>query len=421
MKLTGKWGDLLVLAGLSLGCLTARGELCVWEGRGSGDSNDWFNASNWQDGRLPQEDDNAVVDGANANLLLTNSTPKLSSFTIGADSAANAATLTFTNWFTALRANEVTVNAHGVLTCAGPFTNAPAMSNRVWVVCSNLTVQTNGKIDVDRKGYAGGMYESSAQRSYGQGPGGGYTDYYPCEAGTYGGYGYLLLSRSYYHSSGSRPYGTPEAPEQPGSGGGGTHSREGGAGGGAVRIEAADRVTVDGEVTADGEYAWGASSGSGGAVWITCRRIAGSGGRICANGGASRATQNTTMPGGGGGRVAVWYDPTVQATEALPDVTFEALPGWDLNAADVGKAEGDIGSLWFPRHPFLVGGHGPAAGTAFRHQRLEHPHADARRSLGRFFGGGFHAGGVGRRIAQRVEGGPEPGRAVELQLQRRRS
>ncbi len=308
--------------------------------RGSGE---WHaSATNWVPEGLPGPGDHVFIESGSAVLAAP---AAVASVTV-----RNGAVLTFTNWATCLAASgEVRVGSGGVLTCAGPFLDTE-MSNRVHVVCSNFVVEADGRVHADGRGYAGGVY---TPRRHGQGPGGGYSDYYVHEAGTYGGFGHLGWGSQYYMTLGGRPYGAPEAPEQPGSGGGGTNAREGGAGGGAVRIEAADRVTVDGAITANGEYAsgpdyYGANSGSGGGIWITCRRIAGSGGRVCANGGAARSV-SWHVTGGGGGRVAVRYDPAAQGVEALPGVMFEALPGWNVAAANVGVYDlGDIGSLWFP-------------------------------------------------------------------------
>ena len=84
------------------------------------------------------------------SILLTNSTEPLVSFTI------TNATMTVSNWATILQATTVTVQNASTITLPSAFTTSQ-MSNRVNMLCSNLTVEAGGKIDVTAKDYATGQ------------------------------------------------------------------------------------------------------------------------------------------------------------------------------------------------------------------------------------------------------------------------
>jgi hypothetical protein len=253
--------------------------------------------------------------------------------------------LVFTNWTTCLTASNVTILKSGVVTNAPCDTNAAmGNSNRVWIVCTNLTIASNGAINVKAAGFRGGL-----AGQWGQGPGGGGPDGNG-NGGGYGGYG-----GKYYLSPASQmgqPYGTASAPLDPGSGGG----NSGYAGGGAVRIQASGHVLVNGVVNADGAGNPTVSytgNGSGGSVYITCRTFAGTNGVVSADGGEAVPVVpwGYQAGGGGGGRVAVMYDPVAQsnlnAVAGRPAVLFSAKPG------QLVVPPGTPGSLYFPDDQIL--------------------------------------------------------------------
>lgn len=73
------------------------------------------------------------------------------------------------NWTTALNATNVTIQNGGGLQHVLCNTNALwSNTNHVYVVCSNLTVETGGSINVNNKGYPGGAVGTD-----GYGPGAG--------------------------------------------------------------------------------------------------------------------------------------------------------------------------------------------------------------------------------------------------------
>ena len=132
--------------------------------------------------------------------------------------------------------------------------------------------------------------------------------------GGYGGVGGDGLTTS----GGSPAYGDENAPTLFGSSGGSTErsGKVGGTGGGIVRIEANDTLTVNGEITADGSLGvvtgngWKVvtGGGSGGSIYIVTETITGTTGSFSAVGGNGQADQTHYSGGGGGGRVAIFYE-----------------------------------------------------------------------------------------------------------------
>jgi hypothetical protein len=192
---------------------------------------------------------------------------------------------------------------------------------------SNLTVQAGGGINAAGKGYSGGNgAKPAADVHAGWGPGCGGNS----SGGGYGGAG---------GNSGGAPYGSVTAPNQPGSGGG-DYYYAGGNGGGLVWVQAANAVTVDGLISAqggngvNGGVGAAGSGGSGGGIFITCRTVSGSNGLFNANGG------NTPQPGagyggGGGGRIALVYDTVAQS--ALPKASLNFCSDFGTGASGNGQ------------------------------------------------------------------------------------
>jgi hypothetical protein len=105
--------------------------------------------------------------------------------------------------------------------------------------------------------------------------------------------------------AGGSAYDELKTPTLPGSGGGGRQGLTiaGTTGGGVVRIEAGNTLQIDGKITANSIKSSNnyVGAGSGGAVWLTTRRLGGSG-SITANGGNG----GTYSGAGSGGRIAIW-------------------------------------------------------------------------------------------------------------------
>ena len=320
---------LLLLFGPSVGQAT----VCTWGGSTNGD---WFDATKWVGTVAPVSDGDAAVI-TNGSVILTNSTPGLSSFII------SNATLTFSNnWNTELLASNVTVA--GTLTHAVNLTTTTNASgqwiptNRVYVVCTNFTLASNGTIDASAKGYQGNTNWASSVRT-GYGPGGGHGEAGKMRGGggSYGGLGGLGDNTGY-----GPVYDTPNAPANPGSGGGCKTASDGlgGNGGGCVLIQASGHVLVNGTINANGNNGTSDSGGggSGGGVWISCSTFNGTNGLITANGGAGLGGYGG---GGGGGRIAVTYDPASETAAGLqPTVRLSANGGG-------GAGNGSLGTLYF--------------------------------------------------------------------------
>lgn len=133
----------------------------TWGGSSNGD---WFLPGNWVESAVPGDGDDVAI--SSGSVLLTNTTANLSSFVI------TNATVTFTNWNTALRATNISILNNGKLQCAVCFTNYDqSNTNRVFLQCSNLTVTIGGQINVSSNGFRGG--KNGSVPFHGSGPGGG--------------------------------------------------------------------------------------------------------------------------------------------------------------------------------------------------------------------------------------------------------
>lgn len=276
---------------------SAMGAPVAWKGG----TNDWFVGTNWVGDAVPAAGDDVSI--TNGSVLLTNSTPLLGSFVI------RGASLVFSNWNTTLQvASNVVLQTNSILTLSDSFTNN-AISNRMVLVCRDLIVEPGGWINADGKGFKG-AYSSGGQAVNGNGPGGGTGNTVGggCGGGSYGGRGGPGNGQS--DASRAPVYGSTNAPSSPGSGAGaGVYGNAwGGDGGGLVRVQASGDVTLHGTISANGlkdpeAPGWRSGGGSGGGIYVTCRRLLGSSGLLEAKGGGPTYGEGG---GGGGGRVAVW-------------------------------------------------------------------------------------------------------------------
>ena len=170
------------------------------------------------------------------------------------------------------------------------FTHLGTQSNLDLTVFGNAIVQTNGFISVDAKGYNGAA----------GGPGAGLMLTNDGSGGGYGGTGGASASGI----TGGVTYGSASQPTDRGSRGGlNPPYVDFSQGGGAVRMRVSGNLTVNGEISANGNSAFieGAGGGAGGSIWLTSREIDGSG-LIVANGGNG---EDSGGGGGGGGRIAI--------------------------------------------------------------------------------------------------------------------
>ena len=205
---------------------------------------------------------------------------------------------------------------------------ALTLEDSVTIVCTDLTIDAGASISADGEGYPSG--EGPGAGGYRRPTGGDY--YYGSGAG-HGGNGGLAR----YNLAGQEgiAYGSITEPVEPGSGGG-----KGGAGGGAIRLNVAGILTVDGSVSAngnDGNFYGG--GGSGGSIYITTNTLTGSG-NIAAVGGSSMYEGSVSDGGGGGGgRIALYY-----ATSTFTG-TMSAYGGlgWNNGGAGTIFIQGGVG------------------------------------------------------------------------------
>lgn len=286
----------------------------------------WSDSSNWQEsdgaGGFPQANDTIKIP-FEAVVTLTASTPRLGS-------ALVEGTLVMTNWTTCLSASTVTILNKGKITCGAAATNQTDLS-RVWINCTDLTIEKGGAIDVNYKGYAG---RSKKGNYNGYGPGRGFVESPNYNvAPSHGGHG-ARLANSSFGLPNTMPYDNPIAPELPGSSGSASAYAIGLNGGGAVKIEAFGAVMVNGSIKADGQnaYSYGTGygdnhcpPGAGGSIFITCKTISGSGVLSAAGGGG--AGRNEGAPPAGGGMIAVHYDAESQKSASVEGMTISAAAG----------------------------------------------------------------------------------------------
>lgn len=298
--------------------------LVVWTG--NGDGTNWFDGANWDAGQVPGDDDEVVI--ADGTILLTEETHVLALFTM------TGGTLVFTNWNTRLRAHTVVIGDGATLTLPGPFTEA-GPSNRVWIVCTDFTLEAGGVIDVDGKGY-------DVAHGPGSGASGGRRS-----GGGYGGWGAIGWREGRDSVSEGRPYGEPSGPLQPGSGG--SRAEHGGAGGGLVQVEADGTIALHGIISAEGGMGdfvrhWPTGGGSGGGIYLSCVTFTGSAnGVLRARGGGTASDLGDYGARGGGGRIAIHY----ADASPWPPVSIDVgrgEPGQDFKIGDL--RDGSWGTLW---------------------------------------------------------------------------
>lgn len=309
----------LIIIGV-IAAASAEAALCRSKAAFTGD---WADTNTWVDAAAPGNGDDVEITNAGSVVILSSGSSNINSLLV-------SRTLMFTNWNSILTAVNVTVTNNGVITLPGSFTNNTP-SNNVYIVCTNLTVMNTGQINANGKGWAGG---NASTGPGGYGPGGAIAS--TQHGASHGGMGGGDTSQG---SSPRATYGDPAAPTAPGSGGGwwnGPTSH----GGGAVRITAAETVTVNGVISANAtdnaDNKWG--GGAGGSVWIAARQITGAG-IVSANGGYG-GSPSASGGNGGGGRVAVSFDPAAQAGPC--GISFRAQPGIKATLPS-----GYPGTLWF--------------------------------------------------------------------------
>jgi hypothetical protein len=131
-----------------------------------------------------------------------------------------------------------------------------------------------------------------------------------------------------------------------GSSGGGGYASYGGSGGGAIHLNAAGTLTVNGTISANGATggtysgSYGAGGGAGGSIWLTANEMVGNG-IIRANGGAG-GNVSTGGGGGGGGRIT---------SNITSSDTYAGTKTATGGAAGTGATAGSAGVVTWPAAP----------------------------------------------------------------------
>lgn len=203
----------------------------------------------------------------------------------------------------------------------------------------NLFVGTGSGFDASLQGWSGATNKLLS----GFGPGKGY--------GQSGGAGHGGKGGG---PNGGADYGSASDPVTLGSGGGAgdnNHNLDA-RGGGALRINAAGKVAINGSLLANGGNGKSnhGGGGSGGSVNILCDTFWGTNGVIGANGGTGA---NTVGGGGAGGRIAIRYNAAAQSAVPVPAVTVSANGGLGGSTVTYTR-RGDLGTIYFPDTRMLV-------------------------------------------------------------------
>jgi hypothetical protein len=174
----------------------------------------------------------------------------------------------------------------------GTLVQASGTTNLAVTASGNVVIESGGVLTADGRGYP---FRDE------RGPGAGVQVSWGGSGAGHGGWGANGASGGI----GGKHYGSVLQPVHMGSQSGSSDSGPGAAGGGAIRLEVAGTVTVNGRLSADGAGAPvnNAGGGSGGSIWITAQAIAGEG-SIRANGGPGEWVDGG---GGAGGRIALHY------------------------------------------------------------------------------------------------------------------
>jgi hypothetical protein len=233
--------------------------------------------------------------------------------TIEQDAIAGGDTLTVTG--------DVTVS-DGALVCEadptaiGSGTVEDPHGEGITISAANITVGTGGYVSADGQGFL---------ENDGPGAGDSWSENNAGAGGGHGGYG-----GDGYNCMGGVSYGLEWEPTSLGSGGG-AFTLGGGSGGGAVKLEATDTITVNGAVSADGDDCFQpcAGGGAGGSIWMAADTLEGAG-TITADGGNGCSTDGG---GGSGGRIYI-------------NTTTSTYTGTKSIAGGTGFDPGDMGTIY---------------------------------------------------------------------------
>ena len=235
-------------------------------------SGDWSETAHWSAGHEPTADEDVLLPAHDTNYAVTATNAiSVGSFTVGTEDVSVTGTATFvaSTLGTNLVARDCVVWRKGELTHAGPWTTAQVKANQHarlnFKVDGNMTVAKNGEVTGTGKGYAYGSGQAIAQVP---------------------GHGGL--------SGNNICYGSVRFPTTFGTAG--SVSQAMGHGGGAIYLDVAGSLLVDGKMTVKaGKRTSGTQSGTTGA-----------GGSIFVKSGTFSGSGSLDASGTSGGRIAVY-------------------------------------------------------------------------------------------------------------------
>ena len=300
----------------------------VWTGA-AGDRF-WSTAANWKGNAVPVPGQDVYL-GENAFAIVDCDTAKAGALVAGG-------TIIFSGAKARLNADTIALGDASFVTCEGPFDNT--LTNRVRFACTDFTLSSGAQISLTGRGFKKGA-----------GPGVGTT---ATSGSSHGGLGSLV---------GNVPNDDLEYPVLPGSGG----TSEGETcGGGVVEIAATGKVTLEGQIVADGTGGKNLNAaGAGGSILVTCAKLMGHGATLKAQGGTNYSQSNAgyNSPPGSGGRIALHY---TDATDFAPALVSVLNGRWleDSRSSTVGYGYAETvpnncaampGTIWVSDATFMNG------------------------------------------------------------------
>lgn len=288
-------------------------------------SGTWDTPGNWDSGTIPTSEDDVIIPSGTVTAS-TGTTIDFSSLVVGDGSSittlrlygdlGTAGNMTVKHNATVQQYNANTQALTGNLTVesGGNMTHQANSSSQEYVLqfsAQNIDIQSGATVNVNQKGYAGA---SSGSSNHGKGPGRGGRQH-TGNGGGGGGHGGAGDSAGGGGGAGGSAYCDITNVNTIGSGGGGGSYSGGGDGGGLIYFIAADTITINGSLTANGQ---GTSSltqrggaGAGGGIRLIATTIAGTPTALNAQRGSGRQD-------GGGGCVQIEHAST--SSIALADI-----------------------------------------------------------------------------------------------------
>ena len=321
----------------------------VWEGGATGD---WSDPAGWSLGRVPDETDDVLVEGATLtatngiavgtlaleNAKLTVRAPELTDYSVF--ETVDKATA-------ALRENALVVRIAGDFIVSGTSVVQPEAAELsgvpvIFRVGGDVTVDVGAAFDVNRRGwgwspdlYANAPTPFARKRKRES----AYTaDYWTVAFG----------AGENYSTGGNYRYGTSFAPFLPGSPSGAYYSKatdpdpDLGRGPGSIVVLADGTMTIRGKMLASPTNTSDGGTPSGGAIWLAAQRfIFGPDALLTANGGSP--TNGNQFGPGQGGRIALAEGCTDEEIDEMLNGTLpeSLLEGSDIAGVAVSVAGGN--------------------------------------------------------------------------------